>query len=89
MVTYVDVLATLTTIFGAAMGFSYFFQVAKILENKSVKDISLVMFLVFSIGVTLWLAYGIVIKNWPLIIVNVIAVIGAYSVLFLILKFRR
>ncbi|MEK6807898.1 MAG: SemiSWEET family transporter [Nanoarchaeota archaeon] len=89
MVNYINALATITTIIGSAMALSYFFQIAKILKTKSVKDLSLAMFSVFSIGLTLWLIYGIAIKSWPLIIVNAISVIGVYITLFLILKFRK
>ena len=84
----VYILAT-ATIAGSTMAFSYFFQIAKILKTKSVKDISLPMFIVFCIGLTLWLIYGVAIKNWPLIIVNVISIFGAYTITGLIIKYRK
>lgn len=83
------ILAAATTIAGIAMAFSYFFQIAKILKTKSVQDISLPMFVIFCIGLTLWSIYGIVIKNWPLIIVNVISIFGAYTITGLIIKYRK
>ena len=89
MVDYVNILAAATTVVGVAMSLSYFVQIAKILKTKSAKDLSLVMFTVFCVGLTLWLLYGLAIKNVPLIIVNAVSVVGAYILLGLILKYGK
>lgn len=88
MVELITSLAIATTIMGTLMSLSYFLQIAKILKTKSVKDLSLIMFVIFAVGLTLWLAYGIALKNPPLIISNIMAVIGSYWILILILKYR-
>jgi MtN3 and saliva related transmembrane protein len=65
---------TLTTI-------SFLPQVIKIWQTKSTKDVSLVMFLVFSAGVFLWLIYGLLLERWPIIIPNFITLVLAGTIL--------
>jgi MtN3 and saliva related transmembrane protein len=45
-------------------------QLYSIWRRKSARDVSLSMFLVFGLGVVLWLTYGIVIKSAPVIVAN-------------------
>jgi len=74
-------LAVLATIFGIAMSFGYFTQTYKIITRKSARDISLLTYLIFGSGVTVWLIYGISIKDLPIIVSNTVAIIGALSVI--------
>jgi MtN3 and saliva related transmembrane protein len=62
-------------------------QAAKTLKTRETKDISLGMYIIFWIGVALWLTYGILLKNPPVIIVNV-AVLSLAS-LILTLKIKN
>lgn len=82
-------LPVLTTIFGVGMSFGYFTQTVKIWKNKSAKDVSLWTYLIFGAGVTVWLIYGISIKDLPVIISNVFAVIGALTVIISYLVHRK
>jgi len=82
-------LPILVTIFGIGMTFGYFTQLAKIIRNKSAKDVSLITYIFFGAGVTMWLIYGISIKDIPIIISNVIAVVGALSVVSAYLFYRQ
>lgn len=59
---------TLTTI-------SFIPQVMKIYRTKDSKDLSMVTFCVFSCGVFLWLIYGIVTREWPIILANGVTLI--------------
>ena len=61
-------------------------QVVKTWRSKSTHDISYGMFILFSVGLILWLTYGIVIGAWPIIISN--AVTLALALVILGLKFR-
>ena len=61
-------------------------QAIKVYRSKSTKDISLYMFLIFTIGVLSWLIYGIIIFNLPVILAN--AVTLALSLFILICKLR-
>ncbi len=62
-------------------------QVLQVWRTKHTKDISLAMYALFTGGVALWLAYGILLTAWPIIIANSITLLLAGSVLILKLKF--
>ena len=67
----------------AAMGgVSLFPQVLKVLKTKSTKDISREMFLLLTGSIFLWLVYGILLKNIPIIIANFFGLIQALIILF-------
>ena len=62
---------TIIGLMAAAMGgISLFPQVLKILKTKSTKDISREMILILAVSIFLWLVYGILLKNFPIIIAN-------------------
>ena len=63
-------------------------QVIKVWKTKSTKDISLWMFLIFNLGVFLWLIYGILIKNYALIFANTITLILSLSILVAKILFK-
>lgn len=78
---------TLLGLLAAALTtFSFVPQVAKAWKTRETKDISLAMFVVFSVGVLLWLAYGLVIQNVVLIIANVVTF--ALTSVMIIFKMR-
>lgn len=62
-------------------------QVLKAIKTKHTKDISLWMYIMLTTGVTLWLIYGILINDFPLIIANIATVILVGSVLGLKIKY--
>ena len=64
------ILSILATIFGTAAGLANFPQAYKIFKRKSAKDISILTYLILLVGVTIWILYGIEIKNFPVIITN-------------------
>ena len=72
--------AILTTI-------SFLPQVVKVWQTRSAKDVSLVMYLLFSLGVSLWLIYGLLMHSWPIILSNLITLILAGVVLAMKLRF--
>ena len=61
-------------------------QAIKVYKSKSTKDISLYMFLIFTVGVLSWLIYGIIIYNLPVILAN--AATLALSLFILIYKLK-
>lgn len=63
-------------------------QVLKSYREKSTKDISLVMYLVFFTGVVLWLIYGIHLNSMPMIIANTITALLALSIIILKIKHK-
>ena len=63
-------------------------QVAKTVRDRSVKDISLGMYVLFCAGVSLWLIYGFLISSWPVIISNLVTLVLSGTVLVLKIKHR-
>ncbi len=73
---------TLTTI-------GYVPQLAKIIRTKSARDVSLMMFLIISIGVFLWFLYGLYINSLPVIIANVAVLALTISIAFFKIKYLK
>lgn len=65
---------------------SFLPQLIRVWRLKSAREISLTMFLVFSLGTLLWLVYGIAIHSVPVMLAN--AVTLALSLAILALKVR-
>lgn len=63
-------------------------QVIKTWKTRSAKDLSLGMFLLFCLGVVLWLAYGIIQRDIPVIVANLLTLILASALLFFKLRFK-
>ena len=62
-------------------------QVIKTWRIKETKDISLLMYIFLCSGVLLWLIYGLLIKNFPLIAANALTLIITSTVLFFKIKY--
>lgn len=71
---------TLTTI-------SFVPQVLRTWRSRSAGDISLAMFSLFSLGVVLWLIYGIMNDAPPIILANAVTLVLAVAVLVMKLRF--
>jgi MtN3 and saliva related transmembrane protein len=50
-------------------------QVLKTLKSRHVRDISLLQPLLLAVGVSLWMVYGILIHDVPLILANIIPLV--------------
>lgn len=57
-------------------------------RTRSTKDVSLAMFLLMVSGIALWLAYGLLINDLPLIVANAITLVLAGSILVAKIRFR-
>ncbi len=66
---------------------SFIPQAWKVWHTRHTADISLGMYALFTLGVGLWLAYGILLTAWPIIIANCITLLLAGAVLVMKLKF--
>ncbi len=66
---------------GALTTISFLPQVIKVWKTHSTKDLSLIMFLLFSLGVLLWLIYGLILMDWPIIISNLVTLLLALTIL--------
>jgi MtN3 and saliva related transmembrane protein len=64
-------------------------QLVRVLRLRSARDISLPTFLMFSVGVFLWLLYGIYTGSKPVIASNLVTLVLSVSILILKLRFDR
>ncbi|MES2684088.1 MAG: SemiSWEET transporter [Pseudomonadota bacterium] len=62
-------------------------QVLKVWRTRSTQDISVSMYAVFLLGLLLWLAYGWMLRAWPIIIANTFTIVLAGSVLVMKLRY--
>ena len=80
-----------TTWLGLAAGFlttiAFVPQVMKIWKAKSAKDVSLGTFAAFAVGLALWLAYGIVKQELPIILWNAVTLVLTGAILAMKAKF--
>lgn len=74
---------------GAFTTIAFLPQVIKTWKSRSAKDLSLGMFTIFTLGVAMWLAYGILINDLPVILANIITLILASTLLFFKLRWKH
>lgn len=74
------VAATLTTV-------AFVPQAVKTWRSRHARDLSLGMFLLFTLGVLCWLLYGVLIGSWPIIVANTVTTGLAGSILFFKLRY--
>ena len=68
--------------------FSLLPQIIRIWKLKEARDISLFMPLMLSIGTLLWLVYGIIIAETPVIAANAVSLLVALITLFVTIRYR-
>jgi MtN3 and saliva related transmembrane protein len=68
---------------------AYVPQVVKTWKSKSSKDLSLKMLIAFCTGLSLWLIYGILEKDAPIIVANSITLLLSFVLLFFKFKFKN
>ena len=73
---------------GACTTVSFVPQIIKIFRTKHVRDISLMMYTVLTIGIFLWLIYGIFLEEIPIILANGVAFVLCLSVIIMKLIYR-
>jgi MtN3 and saliva related transmembrane protein len=81
-----DVISALGAAAGLCTTVSYLPQLVRTWRSRSTRDISLPMFTLLVFGITLWLVYGIVIGDGPLIAANGVSVALTSSILYLKLR---
>ena len=64
-------------------------QLIKVLKQKDVQDLSLLMILFLILGLSLWVWYGILKQELPIILSNAFAVLVNISLLICYLKYRK
>ena len=69
--------------------FSFVPQIFKVIKTKSAKDVSLLTILQLSLGVSLWIIYGINLRNTIIIMANSVTLITLIILLFLYFNYGR
>lgn len=64
-------------------------QVWRTFRTKDVSGISLRMYSIFTTGIAVWLAYGILLKETPMMVANSVSLVLACAVLVMKLKYRK
>lgn len=64
-------------------------QVVKTWRSRSAKDLSLGMFSLFCLGVAMWLVYGLMVNDVPVIAANLVTLLLASTLLFFKLRFKQ
>ncbi|NEO97766.1 MAG: hypothetical protein F6K58_03470 [Symploca sp. SIO2E9] len=82
-----NIITILGLLAGSLTTISFMPQVIKTWTSKSAKDISLGMFITFCLGVLLWIVYGIIVKDLPVIATNLATLILSSIILWLKLKY--
>lgn len=73
--------ATLTTL-------SFVPQAMHSFRTKDVSGVSLGMYSIFTLGIALWLVYGLMIGAWPIVIANIITLALASLIIFMKLRYH-
>lgn len=74
------VAASLTT-------FSFLPQALHTFRTRDVSGISLGMYSTFTLGIAMWLAYGLLIQAWPVVMANAVTLGLASTILVMKLRF--
>jgi MtN3 and saliva related transmembrane protein len=57
-------------------------------RTKDVRGVSLGMYGAFTLGVALWLVYGLLLGAWPIVIANLVTLSLAASILVMKLRYQ-
>lgn len=73
---------------GILMAISPALQIRKMLQHRSSREVSVAYFSVLLVGFVLWIAYGISIENWYLIVPNAVAFTVCTTTIAVALRYR-
>lgn len=68
---------------------SFLPQLIRVWRLKSARDISMTMFLIFSLGLVFWLIYGVLTNAWPIIMANAVTLTLSMGILILKIRYDR
>jgi MtN3 and saliva related transmembrane protein len=69
--------------------FSFVPQIVKGLKTHSLHDLSIVTVVQFSLGVSLWILYGVHLKDPIIIMANVVSLVTLIVLMALYIKFNK
>jgi MtN3 and saliva related transmembrane protein len=62
-------------------------QALLIYRTRNVTGISLGMYSAFTVGISLWLAYGLLLRAWPIVVANSVTLVLALLILSMKLRY--
>ena len=74
---------------GTLCTLSFVPQVIKIFKTKNVNSLSLPAFTALALGVSLWLVYGIIISDLPIILANAVTLLLILSIVIMLKKYKN
>ena len=83
---YIDIIGLFA---GACITLSTIPQIIKVWKTKKVKEISLRMFSILTFGIAVWLVYGFLKNDLPIIITNSISLILNLIMVYFILTYEK
>lgn len=84
-----DALAALAASWGVLMALSPILQVRRMLERRSSADLSLSYLGVLQVGFSLWIAYGIALRNVAIIVPNSVAFLIGVATILIAVHYRE
>jgi MtN3 and saliva related transmembrane protein len=87
-INYMDFVTVLGFAAALLTTFSFLPQMIKTWQSKSAKDVSFVMLIFFNSGILLWLIYGIILQQLPVIFANAMTLFFNMIILWLKIKYR-
>jgi MtN3 and saliva related transmembrane protein len=84
----VEPVTVIGLIAAACTTFSYVPQAVKTIKTKNTKSLSLIMYVIMTVGIVLWLSYGILLRDLPIIIANIVTLLFAGIILILKIKYK-
>jgi uncharacterized protein with PQ loop repeat len=74
---------------GVIMALSPVMQIRRMVRLRSSRDVSIGYLMVIVVGFSVWISYGIALRNLPLIISNTLAFIVGVTTVAVAMHFRR
>ena len=88
MVEHPSVVTILGLVAGTLTTLSFLPQLLKAWKSRSTHDISVGMFSLLATGIVLWIVYGVVTHDVPVILANSISLLLVGTILVLKLRYR-
>ncbi|MEN2401177.1 SemiSWEET transporter [Flavobacterium sp. MC2016-06] len=83
---YIDIIGLFA---GACITISVIPQIIKVWKTKKVKEISLKMFGILTFGIAIWIVYGILKNDLPIIITNCISLFLNLIMVYFIIYYEK
>jgi MtN3 and saliva related transmembrane protein len=71
---------------GFCTAIAQFPQALKVIKTNDTRSISLGMYFIMTLGITLWFLYGVLLKNLPMIIANGVCLIPSVYILYITIR---